>query len=222
MSVPVLILGDSGFGKSYSMHGLRPEDTLLVQALAKPLPFESARNWRRFNADTKSGNVFVTDKSSDIQQLMNHTKRKVIVLDDFQYVMANEFMRRSDERGYDKFTEIGRHAWDILMLAGQLPDDVRVYVMAHTEESDSGRIRIKTIGKMLSEKITVEGMFTVVLRSVVRDGEYFFSTHNSGNDTVKSPKGMFAEDLIDNDLAAVDKRICDYYGIAPLGGAKVS
>src|SRR5207253_2481807 len=117
---------------------------------------------------SKTGNVMVQDRAGDIQTIMNHTKRKVIVLDDFQYVMANEFMRRSEEKGYDKFTEIGRHAWDILTNAAQLADDVRVYVLAHSEESEAGRIKVKTIGRMLDEKITVEGMFVVVLRTVVR------------------------------------------------------
>lgn len=210
MSVPVLVLGGSGEGKSASMRNFKPEDTLLIQAIAKPLPFQNDA-WKVFDGATKSGNIVVTDKSADITQLMQKTKRRIIVLDDFQYVMANEFMRRSEEKGYEKFTEIGRHAWNVCMLASQLDKDVRVYIMAHTETSDAGKVKIKTIGKMLDEKITVEGMFTIVLRAVVRDQDYLFATHNSGSDTTKSPMGMWKEDLIDNDLAAVDKRICEYY-----------
>lgn len=213
MSVPVLILGDSGSGKSASLRNMDPAKTLLLQAIRKPLPFENARDWKHYDSEKKTGNVLVSDRSADIQAYMNATKKKVIVLDDFQYVMANEFMRRSDEKGYDKFTEIGRHAWDILTHANQLGEDVRVYVLAHVETNEIGRIKIKTIGKMLDEKITVEGMFTVVLRNIVRDGDYYFSTHNNGSDTVKSPMGMFKEDLIENDLAAVDKRIVEYYGL---------
>jgi len=213
MSIATLVLGETGSGKSTSLEKFSPEDVLLIQALEKPLPFRSA-SWKKFDMEAKKGNIFVTDKAPEIVTLMQKTKRKIIVIDDFQYVMANEFMRRSEERGYDKFTEIGRNAWNILVAAGGLASDVRVYILSHSDTSDSGRVKAKTIGRMLDEKITVEGMFTLVLRTIVRDGDYFFSTRNNGNDTVKTPKGMFAEELIANDLAAVDKGICDYYGIA--------
>jgi len=213
MSTAVLVIGESGQGKTASLRDMEPTNTLLVQAVAKPLPFENNQAWKRFDPETRQGNVFVTDQASGIEQLMVGTKRKVIVLDDFQYTMANEFMRRSDERGFDKFTEIGRNAWNVFMKAGSLAPDVRVYILAHTDVSDTGQVRMKTIGKLLNEKITVEGMFSIVLRTLVRDGEYFFSTHNSGHDTVKSPMGMWKDDLIPNNLAEVDKRICEYYGI---------
>jgi hypothetical protein len=206
------VLGESGTGKSTSLENFNPAETLLLQALDKPLPFKS-RDWKKYDPETKSGNIFVTDKSTDIVSYMQRTKRKVIVLDDFQYVMANEFMRRSDEKGYDKFTEIGRNAWNILVAAGGLASDVRVYILSHSDTSDNGRVKAKTIGRMLDEKITVEGMFTLVLRTVVRDDEHYFSTRNNGSDTVKTPKGMFAEELIPNDLGAVDAAICEYYGI---------
>lgn len=212
MSIATLVLGETGSGKSTSLEQFNPAETLLIQALEKPLPFRSGA-WKKFDAATKTGNIFVTDKANDIIAYMQNTKRKVIVVDDFQYVMANEFMRRSEERGYDKFTEIGRNAWNILVAAGGLPADVRVYILSHSDTNDSGRVKAKTIGRMLDEKITVEGMFTLVLRTVVRDGEYYFSTRNNGADTVKTPKGMFAEELIPNDLETVDKAICSYYEI---------
>lgn len=211
MSTPVLILGESGAGKSASLRNLDPAHTLLIQALRKPLPFRN--QWKERNEANPDGNIFVTDKSVDVALLMQGTKRKIIVIDDFQYVMANEFMRRSEERGYDKFSEIGRHAWDILCMASALPPDVRVYVLAHTDIGDDGRIRTKTIGKMLNEKICVEGMFTIVLRAIARDGEYLFSTKTNGIDPCKSPFEMFDQDMIPNDLAAVDKRICEFYKI---------
>lgn len=210
MSTNILILGESGAGKSASLRNLDPTNTLLIQALRKPLPFKNG--WQERTDATPNGNIFVTDRSTDIALLMQGTKRKIIVIDDFQYILANEFMRRSDERGYDKFTEIGRHAWDILCMSSSLPSDVRVYVLGHTDIDDAtGRIRTKTIGKMLNEKITVEGMFTIVLRAVARDGEYLFSTKTNGMDPVKAPIGMFDSDLIQNDLAAVDAAICAYY-----------
>ena len=208
MSYPVLILGDSGSGKSASMRNLDPTKVLLIQAISKPLPFR-AKGWKAW--DGTSGNIFVTDKSIEIMGLMQKTKRKIIVIDDWQYILANEFMRRSDERGYDKFTEIGRHAWDTLCMAAALPSDVRVYIMGHTQIDDtSGRVKIKTIGKMLDEKITVEGMFTTVLRAQMKDNVYGFSTKTNGFDPVKSPMDLFAEEFIDNDLNAVDQAICKY------------
>lgn len=212
MSTPVLILGESGSGKSAALRNLDPAKTLLIQALHKPLPFKNT-DWKVFDPETKRGNIFVTDKATDILHLMNGTKRKVIVIDDFQYVMANEFMRRSDERGYDKFTEIGRNAWNILMAAGALAPDVRVYLLTHTDTNDMGRVKVKTIGKMLDEKITVEGMFTMVLRAVVRDKEHLFATENNGMDTVKAPMGMFDDEVIPNDLKLVDDAIVAYYEI---------
>jgi hypothetical protein len=136
------------------------------------------------------------------------------VVDDFQYVLANEFMRRSDERGYDKFTEIAKHAWELFNVANTLPDDVRVYLMSHTQTNEQGDIKLKTIGKMLDEKITPEGLFTIVLRTVVTDKDYFFSTRNNGHDTVKTPMQMFESERIGNDLEAVDKAICAYYDLA--------
>ena len=205
MSISTIILGESGTGKTTSIRNLNPDEVALIQVIKKPLPFRST-GWT----------PYVTDNWEKIIKGMNlavEKGRKIIVIDDFQYVMANEFMRRSQERGFDKFTEIGNHAWEIFNVAGTLPDDVRVYLLSHTQESDNGTVKLKTIGKMLDEKITPEGMFTIVLRTVVSDGQHFFRTRNSGNDTVKSPIGLFETDIIDNDLAFVDKEICNYYSI---------
>jgi hypothetical protein len=212
MSITTIIIGESGTGKSTSMRNMNPANTLLIQSVRKPLPFR-ATTWKRQEANATGGNIFVSDSSDRIISLMNRTSRKVIVLDDFQYILANEFMRRSQETGFQKFTDIGRHAWDILTAASALPDDVRVYIMAHSQTDDLGNTKLKTIGKLLDEKITVEGMVTIVLRTKVQDGQYRFSTRNSGNDTVKSPMGLFDDELIDNDLQAIDNTICGYYEI---------
>jgi hypothetical protein len=135
------------------------------------------------------------------------------VVDDFQYVLANELMRRSDERGFDKFTDIAKHGWEVFTGLTSLPEDVRVYLLSHSQEDDSGTVKMKTIGKMLDEKIVLEGLVTIVLRAIVTDGRHEFSTRNNGMDTVKTPMGLFDEDRIANDLKAVDERICDYYEI---------
>lgn len=214
MSIATLIIGESGTGKSTSLRNLNPDDTLLIQSTNKPLPFR-ATGWAKLAKGSKLGNIYVSDNSNKIINAMTRSRRKVIVIDDFQYMLANEFMRRSEEKGYDKFTEIARHAWDVLSVAGQLADDVRVYVLMHSQSDDFGKVKAKTIGKLLDEKITLEGLFTTVLKTVVRDGQYFFSTQNNGNDTVKSPMGLFDQNLIENDLANIDNLICRYYEINP-------
>jgi hypothetical protein len=210
-----MILGESGTGKTASLRNMNPAQTLMIQAIKKPLPFR-ADGWKRFDKEAApDGNIFCTDNAASIITLMQRTRRKAIVLDDFQYVMANEFMRRTGEKGFDKFTDIGRSAWDILNAAAALADDARVYILSHVETSDMGRTKIKTIGKMLDEKITLEGMVTIVLRTVVRDGQYLFSTRNNGSDTVKTPMHLFDSELIDNDLAQIDAAIQSYYAPEP-------
>lgn len=210
MSIATIILGESGTGKSASMRNLDPEKTLLIQSVRKTLPFRG-RAWSALSKENPTGCVFVSDRSEVIIKAMARTKRKVIVIDDFQYILANEFMRRSDEKGFEKFTDIGRHAWDILTAATKLSDDVRVYILSHIQTDETGRSRIKTIGKLLDEKITIEGMVTIVLRTVVDGDNYQFATRNSGSDTTKSPMGMFGSDRVPNDLSAVDDAITSYY-----------
>lgn len=210
MSIAAFILGESGTGKSTSMRGMNPAETLLIQSIKKPLPFRSG-GWKYLSKD--GGNILVCDQSAQIIAAMHKTQRPIIVIDDFQYILANEFMRRTDERGFDKFTEIGKHAWDILCAASALPDHVRVYILSHTETSEAGRVKAKTIGRMLDEKITIEGMFSIVMRTCIINGQYLFSTKNNGSDTVKTPLGLFDADHIDNDLAAVDAAIVDYYSL---------
>lgn len=208
MSTPILILGESGAGKSTALRNLDPEKTLLIQAIKKPLPFK-APGWGYFDPKTKTGNVFATDHVSTIIQLMQGTKRKIIVLDDYQYILANELMRRWQETGYGKFSQIGFNGWNLINVASQLPPDVRVYFMAHTMMGEDGITKIKTPGKLL-ETYTVEGMFSLVMRCIIRDGDFYLTTRNSGSDTVKTPIGMFKDELIPNDLVLVDNAIRDY------------
>jgi hypothetical protein len=216
MSIATLIIGESGTGKSTSMRNLKPEETLLIQAVKKPLPFRS-KDWKPA-VKGEGGSVFVTDESAKIAAAMERTEKPIIVVDDFQYVLANEFMRRvtDNETGnsaFAKYNEIARHAWDVLMKAAGLPDHKRVYILSHTSTDDFGKTKIKTIGKLLDEKIVLEGLVTIVLRTMKVNDKYVFSTQNNGSDTVKSPIGLFDSDHIENDLQAVDNAICDYYGI---------
>lgn len=211
MSIAVMVIGESGTGKTASLQNLKPADALLIQSVKKPLSFRSTE-WKYY-APGVGGNIMPTDDSETILAVMKKTKKKIIIIDDWQYILANEFMRRSAEVGFGKFNEIGRHAWDILMAANQLPDDVRVYILGHSVTDESGHTRLKTIGKMLDDKITCEGLVTICLKTLVSDGDYKFTTRNSGYDTVKTPIGLFSDATIPNDLAEVDKAICNYYGI---------
>ncbi|MEB6670611.1 ATP-binding protein [Acinetobacter pittii] len=212
MSIATLILGQSGTGKSTSLRNLNPQHVLLIQVIKKPLPFRSP-NWTYITPENKQGSILVSDNPQFIINVINGSKRPIIIIDDFQYVMANEFMRRSTEKSFDKFTEIGRNAWDVFNAAINAHDHKRVYLLSHTEEDGQGKTKIKTIGKMLDEKITLEGMVTICLQTSVVNDQYFFQTKNSGYSTVKAPMDLFASDHIENDLNEVDVAICEFYGI---------
>ena len=218
MSIACMVLGQSGTGKTTSLRNMNPAEVLLIQAVKKPLPFR-AKGWGPCTKGTPEGSTIVTDNAQTIVGAMQRTHKPIIIIDDFQYILANEFMRRvlDNETGnaaFAKYNEIARNAWDILMCAGKLPDSTRVYILAHTQEDDNGRIKAKTIGKLLDEKITLEGLLTIVMRTAVINGQYLFSTQNSGSDTVKTPLDMFADEHIPNDLAAIDQIITDYYAIS--------
>lgn len=205
MGILVYILGRSGTGKSFSMRNFKTDELGIVNVQGKILPFKGSGRYDVVNTD---------NSECVIEAIKTHAKHyKSIVIDDFQYVMANEFMRRSTERGYDKFTEIARHAWDIANVVRELPDDIVVYIMCHTDTDNEGTERLKTIGKLLDEKICLEGMSTIVLKTNVSDGQYAFLTQNNGKDTVKSPAGMFPSYAIENDLKYVDDKIRNYYEI---------
>lgn len=221
MSIATLILGESGTGKTTSLRNMDAAKTLLIQAVAKPLPFRSA-GWKPRTKEDPSGNILRTDDPDSIMAAMHKTQRDIIVIDDWQYILANAFMRRTNETGFQKFTDIGKSAWSILMEANALPDHKRVYMLAHTDRTEDGRVKCKTIGKLLDEKITVEGLVTICLRTFVQDGAYFFSTKNNGQDTVKSPIGLFDEHYIPNDLAEVDARIVAFYANEPQAAVPVA
>lgn len=211
MSTGVMILGNSGSGKSTSINGLDPKSTFIFRVVNKPLPFKS---WKKqYSKEQK--NLMDTDNVGTIIAAMkgiseNAPHINAIVIDDAQYIMANEFMRRSSEKGFDKFSEIGHNMWSLLMSMGALRDDLVVFLLSHTEETDTGSTKMKTIGKMLDDKITCEGLVSIVLRAICNDGQYVFATQNNGRDTVKSPIGMFDTNTIPNNLGIVREAIIAY------------
>ena len=220
MSYATLILGESGTGKTASLRNFDPSDVLLIQPVRKPLPFRS-KGWREFQAITigdiknPNGSILVCNDAKKICVAMRHTNKSIVIVDDWQYILASQFMARRNEKSYDKFTDIGGAGWDIAQCASELPPNKRVYILAHTHTDEQGQIRIKTLGKLLDDKVVVEGMFTTVLRTHVDPGanKYVFTTQNNGRDTGKGPMGVFESNEIENDLASVDYAICDYYGI---------
>lgn len=204
MAQKVLVLGDSGTGKSASLRNFKPEEILVINAAGKPLPFKN-----HFECVTPKFERL----TQDVLNAMDATNKKVIVIDDAQYIMSFQYMRRIKENGWDKWNDIQGDFFNIIKACDYMPDDVIVYFLSHIQRDDEGREKIKTMGKMLDEKITIEGLFTTVLKTAVKDGQYFFLTQNSGMDTVKSPIGMFPSYAIDNDLKYVDTKIRNYYEI---------
>jgi hypothetical protein len=196
-----MIYGQSGTGKSTSLRNFKPEDVCIVNVSGKPLPFRNKHK------------TFNTDDYMSIDTAIKKAPAKSIVIDDATYLMTNEYMRTAKVIGYQKFTDMALNYFTLIKSAAALPDDRIVYFLGHSETDVNGNEKFKTIGKMLDEKVTLEGLFTIVLKTVVQDGKYQFATKNSGQDMVKSPMGLFDEPLIENDLAAVDAAIREYYGI---------
>ena len=201
MAVLVMIYGQSGTGKSTSLRNFTNDEVAVINVSGKPLPFRSKLT------------TYDTDSYTKISSALNKIERKSIVIDDATYLMVNEFMRTAKVTGYQKYTDMAVNFNSLVAQASQLANDKIVYFLGHSDLKDDGTEHFKTIGKMLDNYVTVEGKFTIVLKTVVQDGKYYFSTHNSGQDTVKSPLGMFEDNYVDNDLKAVDTIIREYYGI---------
>lgn len=221
----ILIIGDSASGKSASIRNLPTEETFIINVVGKDLPFKT-KGYKSVTSNPNEGNVLETDDFNTIIKIITHISEKrpeikTIVIDDVQYIYANEFMRRISEKGFDKFNEIGYKIWAMGMKMRDVRDDLIIFMLSHSEttitQSGEKYIKAKTIGKLVDEKITLEGLFTVVLMSTINVSKdsgikYGFITHGDGTSTVKSPIGMFEEDFIDNDLNKVKTKYLEYYG----------
>lgn len=205
MSVLVSIIGQSGTGKSSSLRYFDNDDVAIINVSGKPMPFRS--NLKTLDP---SGNK---DPYQIITDWLPKIKQPSIVIDDATYLMVDQFMANAQVKGYDKYTMIAYNFVNLIEVARRLPDDKVVYFLGHIDQADDGREHFKTIGKMIDNYVTLEGKFTIVLKTVVKDGFYYFSTQNNGQDTVKSPIGMFEDSLIPNDLKMVDNVIREYWDI---------
>lgn len=201
MGIPVLIVGESGSGKSTSMRNFKPEEVSIFNVASKPLPFKK--------------NLPRMDKASydSIQKALSNPNKKAYVIDDSQFLLCFELFKTAKDTGYQKFTDMALHFYNLLQFViRSTPSDCIVYFLHHAETASDGRIKAKTIGKMLDEKLTVEGLFSIVLFCVTDGVTHKFITQSDGNTTAKSPMDMF-ELEIDNDLEFVDTTIRDYYGL---------
>ena len=220
MAEKVLIIGESGSGKSTSCRTLDPKTTFFINVIGKPLPFKGWKsNYSDFDPKTGTGNVIATTNHDLVIKSMKYISEKkpeikTIIIDDSQYIMTYEFMERAMEKGYDKFSELAQHFFEVLRAPEKLRSDLTVVFLSHTQEAE-GKTRMKTIGKMLDEKLTIEGLFSIVLLATCYRGEdksirHVFITKNNGTTTVKTPDGMFEDAVIQNDLQFVLEKIKEY------------
>ena len=226
MASTLAVVGHSGTGKSTAIEPLDPKDTFLIAAVRKDLPF---RGWKKsyttLNVKEKKGNYAQTSSYVDIDKILTHvdTDRPDItqvIIDDAQYLMGLEFVERALEKGYDKFSMMAKNVVDLIIRCSKLRSDLTIAFLFHSEdvsENMNPKTKIKTIGRMLDEKITVEGLFTVVLHTKLEwDGDakrmkYYFQTHTDGITTSKTPRDMFEDDLIPNDLNLVISTMKTYF-----------
>ena len=206
MGVPILIMGESGSGKTTSLRNFKPNEITLLNVSSKLLPFKG-----KFTINKKGATYL------DIANALRGGYTNTYVIDDANYLMCFESFDKAKETGYGKFTDMAKNFYDMLkFIINDTPADTVVYLLAHTETSEvTGKIKMKTIGKMLDSQLTVEGLFDIVLMAVADNGQFKFITHSDGTNTTKSPMGMFAENTIDNDLRLVDDEIRKYWDLAP-------
>lgn len=209
MGIPVLIIGKSGSGKSASLRNFKPEEIDIINVEGKPLPFRN--NHTTIN----------TDDYKAVATAVKGSGKPSIVIDDAGYLITNQFMRGHSASGtgnaiFSFYNEIADRFWKLITFIkgnGVAPDKI-VYIIMHEDQNDFGMIKPKTLGKILDDKVCLEGMFTIVLRSVFHDGGYYFRTKTDGLDVCKTPIGMFEQAEVENDLKAVDGMIRDFYGIS--------
>lgn len=206
MGVPVLVLGESGSGKTASLRNFKGDNVFIINVAGKELSFKNVNGIKRFDTSDY-------DKIKAVLLKARDSGIKSFVIDDSQYLMAFESFARAKETGYSKNVDLAVHFKELItFVITMLPRDFVVYFLHHVERTDDGHIKAKTLGKMLDNQLTVEGLFTNVIMATVNNGKYQFVVHDKdGVSTVKTPIGMFDEDVIDNDLQLVDTKLREYY-----------
>lgn len=225
MAQSILIIAESGCGKSTAIESLDPKETFIINVANKPLPF---KGWKKkyipFDLSTKKGNIASVSRPADIEavlKVINNERKEVknVVIDDFQYMSAFEYFNRATEKGFDKFTQMGAALAHIAKLPILMRDDLMVFYLTHAEEAvdleGKRKVKAKTIGKLVDDKLTLEGLYSIVLFGKVKknkDGDlrYVFETQNNSENTCKSPRGMFPTYEIPNDLQIVRDAIIAY------------
>lgn len=228
MAELIAVVGDSGSGKTTSIRNLDPSKTFIISTTGKRPGIKGAKKkYPDFTINRESkemqGNFYTSSNIESIKKMMQIVNAKlpevtVLIIDDFQYLQAFEAMARVDEKGYGKFTDMAKHAYEALKTGMDMRDDLFIVIMTHSENTGDNLnpyYKIKTQGKMLDSVITLEGLFTYVLfTKVIKDDgenvEYKFVTNSDGTCTAKTPMGLFSDQLIDNDLDMVINRIKEY------------
>ncbi len=198
-SVPILLIGKSGSGKSTSLRSFKKDEVAVINVLGKPLPFKT---------DIKAPKI---DDYKNILNQIKLTKKKVIVIDDANYLITNEFMEKSSVKGYDKYNEMANNFFELINGIKNIEGGKTVYLIMHEDTDEDGNIKPKTIGKLLDDKVNIQGMFTICIRSMFENGQYIFRLKTNGQDCVKTPFGMFEIDSMGNDLKEFDKVVREYY-----------
>lgn len=198
-SVPVLLIGKSGSGKSASLRNFKKDEIAIANVLGKPLPFKT---------DLEAPKV---DDYNIILEAIKRTNKKVIVIDDANYLITNEFMNKSSVKGFDKYNEMGNNFFNLINGIKNVDGGKTVYLIMHEDTDDEGNVKPKTIGKLLDDKVNIQGMFTICIRAMFDSGKYIFRLKTNGQDCVKTPIGLFDEDQMENDLKLVDDKIREYY-----------
>ena len=198
-SVPILLIGASGTGKSTSLRNFKGDEVAVVNVLGKPLPFKS---------DIKAPKC---DSYEIILKAIENTDKKTIVIDDAGYLLTNEFMNKSSVKGYDKYNEMANNFFNLINGIKNIEGGKTVYLIMHEDTNEFGEVKPKTIGKLLDDKVNIQGMFTICIRTLYENGNYIFRLKTNGQDCVKTPFGMFENDIMENDLKEFDKIVRDYY-----------
>lgn len=208
MGKAVIIYGKSGSGKSRSMKMFNEDEIMLINVEEKDLPFRKKFKY-----------ILCSDNYETIKKALFKAPTKTIVIDDAGYLLTNMFMKKhaSGLKGnavFDLYNDIGDSFWGLLtFIKKQLPNDFIVYIVMHEDTSDYGETKLKTIGKLLDEKVNIQGMVTIALRCMSDNGRHFFRTVTDGKDITKSPEDMFEKEEIENDLKMVTETIRKYYKI---------